>query len=88
MGVSRREKTGLVRHGPYRYMRHPIYLFQVIMLLAVIFLLPTACSVILLAVHLVCVILKSLDEEAYLLGVHGSEYQDYLSKTGRFLPRI
>jgi len=88
MGVSRREKTGLVRHGPYRYVRHPIYLFQIMILLAVIFLLPTAYSVILLAVHLTCVILKSFDEEAYLLGVHGSEYQDYLSKTGRFLPRV
>jgi protein-S-isoprenylcysteine O-methyltransferase Ste14 len=88
MGMSRREKTGLVRHGPYRYVRHPIYLFQIIMLLAVIFLLPTACSVILLTVHVICVILKSLDEEAHLLGVHGPEYQDYLSKTGRFLPRI
>jgi len=87
IGVSRREKTDLVRHGPYRYVRHPIYLFQVIMLLGVIFLLPTASSVILLAVHLACVIVKSLDEEAYLLGVHGSEYQEYLSKTGRFLPR-
>jgi protein-S-isoprenylcysteine O-methyltransferase Ste14 len=87
MGVSRREKTDLVLHGPYRYVRHPIYLFQVIMLLGVIFLLPTACSITLLAVHLVCVILKSLDEEAYLLGVHGPEYRGYLSKTGRFLPR-
>ena len=87
MGVSRREKTDLVKHGPYRYVRHPIYLFQVIMLLGVIFLLPTAFSITLLAVHLMCVILKSLDEEAYLLGVHGSEYRDYLSKTGRFLPR-
>ncbi len=88
IGVSRREKTDLVRHGPYRWVRHPIYVFQMIMLLAVIFLLPTACSVILLALHLACVILKSLDEEAYLLGLHGSEYQNYLSKTGRFLPRV
>jgi protein-S-isoprenylcysteine O-methyltransferase Ste14 len=87
MGVSRREKTDLVRHGPYRYVRHPIYLFQIIMLLGVIFLLPTAYSVAVLAVHLACAILKSLAEEAYLLGVHGSEYQDYFSKTGRFLPR-
>ena len=58
------------------------------MLLGVILLLPTACSITLLAFHLACVILKSLDEEAYLLGVHGSEYQEYLSKTGRFLPRM
>jgi protein-S-isoprenylcysteine O-methyltransferase Ste14 len=88
MGVSRREKAGLVSHGPYRYVRHPIYLFQVIMFVGSILLLPTAYSLVLLAVLLACVILKSHDEEAYLLDLHGSDYRDYLSKTGRFFPRL
>jgi protein-S-isoprenylcysteine O-methyltransferase Ste14 len=88
MGVSRREKTGLVRNGPYRYVRHPIYLFQVVMFVGVLLLLPTAYSLILLAVLLACVILKSHDEEGYLLNLHGSDYEDYRSKTGSFFPRL
>jgi protein-S-isoprenylcysteine O-methyltransferase Ste14 len=88
MGIRRREKTALVKNGPYRYVRHPIYLFQITMLLGAILLLPTPFSFILLFVHLLCVVIKAVDEEAYLLRVHGSEYQAYLSSTGRFLPKI
>ncbi len=88
MGIRRREKTALVKNGPYRYVRHPIYLFQIAMLLGAILLLPTPFSFILLFVHLLCVVIKAVDEEAYLLRVHGSEYQVYLSSTGRLLPRM
>jgi protein-S-isoprenylcysteine O-methyltransferase Ste14 len=88
MGIRRREKTTLVKNGPYRYVRHPIYLFQIAMLVGAILFLPTPFSFILLFVHLLCVVIKAVDEEAYLLRVHGSEYQVYLSSTGRLLPKI
>ena len=88
MGVSRREKAALITHGPYRYVRHPIYLFQIMMLVGAILLLPTPLSFILLFVHLLCVFAKAADEEIYLLHVHGVEYQAYLSSTGRLLPRM
>jgi protein-S-isoprenylcysteine O-methyltransferase Ste14 len=88
MGIRRREKTTLVKNGPYRYVRHPIYLFQIAMLVGAILLLPTPFSFILLFVHLLCVVIKAVDEETYLLRVHGSEYQAYLSSTGRLLPKI
>ena len=88
LGIRRREKNALVKNGPYRYVRHPIYLFQIAMLLGAILLLPTPFSFILLFVHLLCVVIKAVDEEAYLLRVHGSEYQAYLSGTGRLLPKI
>jgi len=88
MGIRRREKTALVKSGPYHYVRHPIYLFQIAMLLGAILLLPTSFSFILLFVHLLCVAIKIVDEEVYLLHAHGSEYQAYLSSTGRLLPKI
>jgi len=88
MGVNRKEKTDLVCRGPYRSVRHPIYLFQVVMLAGVASLLPTLLSVIVLVVHLVCVWIKALDEESHLLTVHGQEYSDYRSRTGRLFPKI
>jgi len=39
MGIRKREKTILVRNGPYRFVRHPIYLFQTLMLLGALLLL-------------------------------------------------
>ena len=88
IGVRKREKTALVSQGPYRLVRHPIYLFQTIMLGGVVFLVPTPFLVLLLGIHLTCIFIKAFDEEAYLRDVHGSAYLDYLSKTGRFLPRF
>jgi protein-S-isoprenylcysteine O-methyltransferase Ste14 len=88
MGVNRAEKSPLVTRGPYRRVRHPIYLFQIIVLAGVAILLPTAVSLMMLLLHLLCVLVKALDEEAHLLTVHGRAYRDYLSRTGRFFPRF
>ena len=38
IGIRKREKTALVNQGPYRFVRHPIYLFQTIMLGGVVLL--------------------------------------------------
>ena len=88
MGVRKRERTVLVDRGPYRFVRHPIYLFQAVMFGGAVLLLPTLFLLLLFGVHLACIFVKSVDEEAYLLEVHGPVYGDYLSKTGRFFPRL
>jgi protein-S-isoprenylcysteine O-methyltransferase Ste14 len=88
VGIWKRERTVLVNRGPYQFVRHPIYLFQTIMFGGAVLLLPTLFLLVLLGVHLTCILIKSLDEEAYLLKIHGSSYGDYFSKTGRFLPRL
>jgi protein-S-isoprenylcysteine O-methyltransferase Ste14 len=54
----------------------------------VFLLLPTALSLLILIVHFVCVSVKALDEESYLLRVHGEQYRNYLSRTGKFFPRL
>jgi len=88
IGINRKEKNLLVTRGPYRRVRHPIYLFQVMMLAGVVLLLPTVMSALILLVHLVCVLIKAHDEEAYLRTVHGQEYAEYLSRTGKLLPKL
>lgn len=88
IGVNRKEQTPLIRTGPYRFVRHPIYVFQIVMLLGVTILLPTPFSLLILGVHLLCVIMKATDEELYLLTVHGAAYQEYAFRTGRLLPRL
>jgi len=88
IGIDQKEKTSLVTEGPFRIVRHPIYLFQIVILLGVFLLLPTALSLLILIVHFVCVSVKALDEESYLLRVHGEQYRNYLSRTGKFFPRL
>lgn len=87
MGVQEGDKTDLVTGGPYALMRHPIYSFQILMLLGAAFLLPTALSFITLGLHLVCCSIKMNDEENYLSRTH-QDYGAYRKKTGQFFPRI
>jgi protein-S-isoprenylcysteine O-methyltransferase Ste14 len=88
IGIDQNEKTSLVTEGPFRIVRHPIYLFQIVILLGVLLLLPTALSLLILIIHFVCVSVKALDEESHLLRIHGEQYRNYLSRTGRLFPRL
>jgi protein-S-isoprenylcysteine O-methyltransferase Ste14 len=88
IGVNRNEKTSLVTRGPYRVIRHPIYGFQIVMLAGAALLLPTIFSLVIIAIHFLCVQAKAADEESYLLSVHGETYRDYLNRTGRLFPRL
>jgi len=87
MGVNRTETTKLITRGPYQLVRHPIYLFQVFILLGVALLLPTVLSLAIVGLHLVCVLAKAADEESYLLAAHGGACRDYFSRTGKLLPK-
>jgi protein-S-isoprenylcysteine O-methyltransferase Ste14 len=87
IGVNTKEKTSLIQRGPYRHVRHPIYLFQIVMLAGAALLLPTPASFIILALHCICVLIKAADEEKYLTIVHGDAYRDYVSGTGRLFPK-
>jgi len=86
IGVDQSEKNPLVTGGPYRFMRHPIYSFQMVMLAGAALLLPSWLPVLLLGLHLLCVFFKALDEEAYLTRKHGDLYRQYMLHTGRLLP--
>jgi len=87
MGVNRAETTSLVTRGPYRLVRHPIYLFQIVILFGVALLLPTVLSLLTFGLHLLCVLVKASDEESYLLTAHSQTYSDYVASTGKLLPR-
>jgi protein-S-isoprenylcysteine O-methyltransferase Ste14 len=87
VGVDPGQKNPLITSGPFRWIRHPIYVFQSVMLAGVLILLPTAWSLLALVVHLGCIAFKSADEEIYLLGVHGGRFQDYARGTGKFFPK-
>jgi protein-S-isoprenylcysteine O-methyltransferase Ste14 len=86
--VAIRKEHTLVTHGPYRWIRHPLYSFG--FLLFVGFTLLTAnwfigltgvCALTLLA-------LRTPIEEAKLIEQFGDAYREYMKRTGRFLPRL
>ena len=88
IGIDRKEKTELVSRGPFRWVRHPVYLLQIVMLTGTALLLPTLVSLAALVAHYFCVRLKAGDEEKHLTAVHGEAYRNYQSRTGALFPRL
>ncbi len=64
--VDRREMPIRVTRGPYRFVSHPVYLFQVMIVLGTACLLPTTFSFCLLLFLIVLAAVKATDEEAHL----------------------
>ena len=88
VGVDRDEGIQLVTRGPYAAIRHPIYSFQSMMLIGTACLLPTQFSCLIVALQLICIYVKAVDEEIHLTKLLGRSYKRYLAGTGRFLPRL
>jgi protein-S-isoprenylcysteine O-methyltransferase Ste14 len=83
-----REGGRLVTSGPYRYIRHPMYLAQVV---AFIPLVVTYYSPLRLAVILAltaALLLKMPYEEKGLVGQFGEDYKAYRARTKKVIPFI
>ena len=85
--VTRKEHT-LVTTGPYRWVRHPFYSAAALFTLAST--LVTANWFFLAVGGLIFLLLaiRTRKEEANLLARFGSDYQNYMQRTGRFVPRL
>ena len=81
------DNTTLITDGPFRRIRHPIYAFSILIMIASAVVLPTPSMIALAALHLSLMNIKARNEEAHLLRMHGDAYRRYLERTGRFLPR-
>jgi protein-S-isoprenylcysteine O-methyltransferase Ste14 len=79
----------LVAHGPYRWVRHPLYSAAALSLVALSllaanwFMFAMACAAFLGIAGLVIP-----REEAELIQKFGDEYRAYMARTGRFAPRL
>ena len=86
--VAIRKEHTLVRHGPYRWVRHPLYSVGFFAFLG--FSLLAANWFITLAIlgGFTVLALRTPLEEARLLERFGAEYAEYMMSTGRYLPRL
>ena len=79
----------LVQHGPYKWVRHPMY--TTFFLMGIGWSLLTANWFIgfPLSVAIVLVVFSRVKkEEAVLIELFGNEYRAYMQNTGRFLPKL
>jgi protein-S-isoprenylcysteine O-methyltransferase Ste14 len=78
----------LATGGPFRYLRHPIYLALNLMALGSALWVPTLPMWIAFALMLLGSDLRARAEEALLARAFGSTYTDYCKGTRRFIPGL
>ena len=84
-----RENHNLVTHGPYRFMRHPMYTALFLHGLSVLLMTRNALIGGLYLVSLSAILLLRVrSEEQEMIGKFGPAYLDYRRQTWRFVPRL
>ena len=86
--VATRTDHKLVTHGPYRWVRHPLYSVGTTFFLSFG---AMADNWFILSAAIIAFILLAMrtpNEEAHLIEKFGNEYRDYMKATGAFLPKF
>ena len=85
--VTRAEHT-LVTRGPYRWVRHPFYLATALAVVANSFVTANWFLALTGGISFGLLVLRTRIEEKKLIERFGGDYNEYMKRTGRFLPRL
>ena len=86
--VSIREQHELIRSGPYRRVRHPIYTGMLLAMAGTALVLGEVRGLIAFAITLFAFYWKARKEEAWLTREFGEKFGMHAKQTGMFLPRF
>ncbi|HEX5432925.1 MAG TPA: isoprenylcysteine carboxylmethyltransferase family protein [Candidatus Angelobacter sp.] len=78
----------LIRTGPYRWLRHPIYTGLLLAMLGTAMVRAQVCGLLALALVYAAWKIKSRVEEHMMTITFGAEYSAYASGTGAMFPRV
>jgi protein-S-isoprenylcysteine O-methyltransferase Ste14 len=77
-----------VTSGPYRYVRHPFYLSFALGLLGGSLAMANWFILLVGLIPFSFLVARTRIEEAKLIERFGAQYQEYMRRVGRFVPRI
>jgi protein-S-isoprenylcysteine O-methyltransferase Ste14 len=86
--VSIREQHELIRSGPYRRVRHPIYTGMLLAMAGTALVLGEVRGLLAFAITLAAFYSKARKEEAWLTREFGEKFEAHARQTGMFLPKI
>jgi protein-S-isoprenylcysteine O-methyltransferase Ste14 len=86
--VAIREHHELIRTGPYRLMRHPIYTGMLIGMAGTALVRGEISGVVGFGVAVIAFYVKARREEGYLRQEFGATFAKHARETGMFLPRL
>jgi len=89
MYVAGNKTHTLVREGPYSVVRNPLYFFSFIGTMGIGLVSENmAILVLLVLLFIIYYPLVILSEERELLRVHGDDFQEYMQRVPRFIPKL
>ncbi|MBI5352056.1 MAG: isoprenylcysteine carboxylmethyltransferase family protein [Chloroflexi bacterium] len=83
-----RKKHELITSGPYRWVRHPLYTVGASMFISFGMMADNWFIATMGILTFILMAIRTPKEEANLINKFGDEYREYISRTGRFLPKI
>ena len=86
--VAVRKEHSLVTHGPYRWIRHPLYTFGFLAFVGFSLLTANWFTGVTGLIAIAMLLLRTPIEEAKLIERFGNDYREYMRRTGRFFPRL
>lgn len=86
--VATRSNAYLVTSGPYRWVRHPLYMMGLIGYVGFALLAENWFIAMLSLVVFMLLSIRTSKEETMMVEKFGAAYLEYMQRTGRFLPRL
>lgn len=86
--VITRDNHELITHGPYRWVRHPLYLNGCLLYLVLALISGSWLILAMLSIAFIAIVIRTRKEEAMLFERFGQPYRNYQQRTGRFIPRL
>ena len=83
-----REDHALIERGPYRFVRHPVYAGYLALLLGSGVASLNVCLLLIWPVSLLGILIQAASEEQLLIVKFGQDYERYVERVGRLVPRF
>lgn len=85
---GKKAQQGIIRKGVFRFVRHPIYLSEIILYLGLLMIHISLAAVCILIITMFFMHYISRYEEKLLLARFGKEYEEYMKEVPMWFPRL
>lgn len=85
IGIDEKTTSRLVQHGLFGISRNPIFLGMILMLVGLLFSVPTAATLVVTLLGIVLIHIQVRLEETFLLEKYGQAYRDYQKRVRRWI---
>jgi protein-S-isoprenylcysteine O-methyltransferase Ste14 len=82
------ETQGVIRKGPFRLVRHPIYLSEILFYLGLLMFRTSLAAAVIWILAIIFFVYIAKYEEKLLLARFGEDYKAYMRDVGMYLPKL